>query len=158
MESSVISVSGTLPWGHSPMGNSSSPWGAHLCPRPGSRTQRDRAHRTLGPPGAGTFHSHRPLAGKNLPDRRSREGTGKMKGWLRSGQGDSSNLLSMARPGSVSQPLWREGGERGLASGEKGKRRGRLVVEVPGLEPDLFRGCCPCSCARGLSELQSVSE
>lgn len=69
-------------------------------------------------------------------------GTGKMKGWLRSGQGDSSNLLNMARPGSVSQPLWREDGEWGLASGGKGKRRGRLVVEVSGLEPDLLCGCC----------------
>lgn len=69
-------------------------------------------------------------------------GTGKMKGWLRPGQGDSSNLLSMAHPGSVSQSLWREGGEWGLASGEKGKRKGRLVVEVSGLETDLLCGCC----------------
>lgn len=84
-------------------------------------------------------HSHRPLAGKILWDSRSHGGTGKMWGWLRSGQGDSNNLLRMAHLGSVSRPLCRGVETVGLASNEKERRKGTWKCLT--LSPSLKAQC-----------------
>lgn len=86
---------------------SPTPPGAHPTLRLHSRIPQGTAHRSPWPRGAGRFHSHRSSAGESPRDSRSPRDSGKMEGWLRSGQGGSNNPLSTARLGSVSRQLWR---------------------------------------------------
>lgn len=79
--------------------------GTYLRWRLHSRIPWGRAHKSPEPPGAGRFRFRTPLAGVIPQDSRNLEGSGKTWGWLRSDQGDSNNLLSMAHQGSVSQFL-----------------------------------------------------
>lgn len=80
------------------------------------------------------FHSHRPLAGKILWDRRSRGGTGKAWGWLRPGRGPGNNLLHTAHLGSVFRTLYRGVETVGLASDEDRRRDMECLTLCPSLE------------------------